>query len=58
MVFLGGLMMVFKPKRLNTLCILGKNIMIVLLYLPSHYNSVWCDNEFMDGGNILKTNIY
>ena len=49
----------FQKNRLNTLCILGKKYYdrFGYIYHP-HYNSVWCDNEFMDVGNILKKQTY
>lgn len=49
----------FQKNRLNTLCILGKKYYdrFGYIYHP-HYHSVWCDNEFMDVGNILKKQTY
>lgn len=49
----------YQKNRLNTLCILGKKYYdrFGYIYHP-HYHSVWCDNEFMDVGNILKKQTY
>ena len=49
----------YKGKELNTLCILGKKYYdrFGYIYHPS-YNSVWCDNEFMDVANILGKQTY
>ena len=49
----------YKGKELNTLCILGKKYYdrFGYIYHPS-YNSVWCDNEFMDVANILGRQTY
>lgn len=49
----------FKKNELNTLCILGKKYYdrFGYIYQPE-YKSVWCDNEFMDVGNILGKQVY
>lgn len=49
----------YKGKELNTLCILGKKYYdrFGYIYHPS-YNSVWCDNEFMDVANKLGKQTY
>ena len=50
-----------KPKSINLIRDLknGKKYYdrFGYIYHP-HYNSVWCDNEFMDVGNILKKQTY
>jgi hypothetical protein len=49
----------YQGKKLNTLCILGKKYYdrFNYIYYPE-YISVWCDNEFMDVGNILGKQTY
>lgn len=46
-------------RKLNTLCILGRKYYerFGYIYHPS-YVSLWCDNEFMDVGNILERQTY
>ena len=46
-------------NKLNTLCIIGKKYYdrFGYIYQPE-YKSVWCDNEFMDVGNILGKQTY
>jgi hypothetical protein len=49
----------YQGKKLNTLCILGKKYYdrFNYIYYPE-YISVWCDNEFMNVGNILGKQTY
>lgn len=49
----------FKGNSLNTLCILGKKYYdrFGYIYYPE-YKSCWCDNEFMEVGNMLKKQTY
>lgn len=49
----------FKGKNLNTLSIMGKKYYdrFGYIYHPK-YKSVWCDNEFMDVGNLLGKQTY
>ncbi len=49
----------YKGNKLNTLCILGKKYYdrFNYIYHPK-YISVWCDNEFMMVGNILRKQTY
>jgi len=49
----------FKKNELNTLCILGKKYYdrFGYIYQPD-YKSVWCDNEFMEVGNLLGKQVY
>ena len=45
--------------KLNTLCILGKKYYDRFGYIYNpEYISMWCDNEFMDVGNILGKQTY
>lgn len=49
----------YQGKKLNTLCILGKKYYDRFDYIYNpEYVSVWCDNEFMDVGNILEKQTY
>lgn len=49
----------FCGKALNTLCILGRKYYDRFGYIYNpEYKSLWCDNEFMTVGNILKRQIY
>jgi hypothetical protein len=48
-----------QENRLNTLCILGKKYYDRFGYIYNpEYLSVWCDNEFMDVGNMLGRQTY
>jgi len=49
----------YQGNRLNTLCILGKKYYDRFNYIYNpEYKSVWCDNEFMDIGNLLNKQTY
>jgi hypothetical protein len=49
----------YQGKTLNTLCILGKKYYkrFNYIYHPA-YKSLWCDNEFMHVGDMLKKQQY
>lgn len=49
----------FQKNKLNTLSIMGKKYYkrFDYIYNPD-YKSCWCDNEFMEVGNILKKQTY
>jgi hypothetical protein len=49
----------FQGNRLNTLCILGRKYYkrFGYIYHPS-YKALWCDNEFMDVGYMLKRQVF
>jgi hypothetical protein len=49
----------YQGNKLNTLCILGKKYYDRFGYIYNpEYISVWCDNEFMDVGNLLGKQTY
>jgi hypothetical protein len=49
----------YQENRLNTLCILGKEYYKRFKYIyNTEYKSLWCDNEFMHVGNMLKKQKY
>ena len=49
----------YQGDKLNTLCIIGKKYYDRFGYIYNpEYVSVWCDNEFMDIGNMLNKQTY